>query len=319
MAGSSKKAIYGAILANTGIAILKFIAAFFTGSSSMLSEGIHSLVDTGNGALLLFGISRSNRPADDKHPYGYGNEVYFWSFIVAVLIFSLGGGIALIEGIELLIHQYHENQLGILKPMDVTHVNWNYGVLTFAILLEGSALRVALKEFNKTRGDLSLYRALADSKDSSTAAIVIEDSAAVIGLFLALICVFLGHMTGHASFDALGSVLIGILLISVSFFFATECKDLLIGEGLLEEDLNKIIAILAAEDNVSAFKRPLSLYFGPHEVLVNLDAKFKNNLTSEEIEQTVDRLESKIKTAIPSVNRIFIEAETIKVKKKTSK
>jgi len=311
MAGSSKAAIYGAILANTGIAILKFIAAFFTGSSSMLSEGIHSLVDTGNGALLLFGISRSNRPADDKHPYGYGNEVYFWSFIVAVLIFSLGGGIALIEGIEHLIHLYHEAQHGTLKPMDITHVNWNYGVLFFAIILEGSALRVALKEFNKTRGDVSFYKALADSKDTSTAAIVIEDSAAVIGLFIALIFVFLGHMTGHAYWDALGSVSIGVLLISVSFFFATECKDLLIGEGLLEEDIQKITEILETEENVTAFKRPLSLYFGPHEVLVNLDAKFNDNLTSEEIEETIDRLESKIKTAIPSVNRIFIEAETI--------
>ncbi len=307
MAGSSKKAIYGAILANTGIAISKFVAAFFTGSSAMLSEGIHSLVDTGNGALLLFGIQKSKKPADDQHPYGYGNEIYFWSFIVAVLIFALGGGIALYEGIEAILHPP--------QKVEVEHMIWNYVVLGLAIVFEGSALRVALKEFNKNRGDKSFYQELVDSKDSSTAAIVIEDSAALLGLAFALICVALSHVTGNVYFDGLGSVLIGVLLISVSLFFATECKDLLIGEGLMEEDIKKITDILTAEENVIAYKRPLSLHFGPNEVLVNLDANFKDELTADEIELTIDRLESKIKATLPSVNRIFIEAETIKTKK----
>ncbi len=303
MAGTSKRAIYGAILANTAIAISKFIAAFFTGSSSMLSEGIHSLVDTGNGLLLLWGIRRSKKPADKKHPYGYGNEIYFWSFIVAVLIFSLGGGIALFEGVSHLMH--HD------PHATAEHVTWNYVVLISAILFEGAALRVALIEFNKSRGNTSFFKGLIDSKDTSTAAIVIEDSAAVIGLCIALLSVFMVHMTGQAVWDGLGSVLIGVLLISVSFFFAIECKDLLIGEGLMAEDVNRIEQILSDESNIITFKRPLSLFFGPNEVLVNLDVHFADELTSDDIEQTIDRVEAKIREQIPSVNRIFIEAETI--------
>ena len=309
MAGSSKKAIYGAILANIAIAISKFIAAFFTSSSSMLSEGIHSLVDTGNGALLLFGINKSNTPADEHHPYGYGNEVYFWSFVVAVLIFALGGGIALFEGIEAILYPP--------KEVEREHIMWNYVVLGLAMLFEGSALRVALKQFNSTRGDKSFIQELVDIKDTSTAAIVIEDSAALIGLAMAFICVALGDITDIVYFDGIGSILIGLLLISVSLFFATECKDLLIGEGLIESDLKKITEILDNEENVIAYKRPLSLYFGPNEVLVNLDANFKDELTADDIEKTIDNIESKIKQVLPFVNRIFIEAETIKTKKRT--
>lgn len=304
MAGSSKKAIYGAIIANTAIAISKFVAAFFTGSASMLSEGIHSLVDTGNGALLLLGIKKSQKPADDQHPYGYGNEIYFWSFIVAVLIFALGGGIALFEGIEAVLHPHAE--------VNREYIMWNYAVLIFAMLFEGSALVVALKQFNATRGDNSFYQALRDSKDTSTAAIVIEDSAALIGLTIALLSVFAADMTGNVYFDGLGSILIGILLVSVSLFFAVECKDLLIGEGLMPNDLKKITVILDEDHEVGVYKRPLSLYFGPNEVLVNLDVTFKRGMTSSQIEAAVDRLESKIKLAIPNVNRIFIEAETVK-------
>ncbi|RLD48568.1 MAG: hypothetical protein DRI94_12350, partial [Bacteroidetes bacterium] len=174
MSGTSKKAIYGAVIANIAIAISKFTAAVFTGSSTMLSEGIHSLVDTGNGILLLLGIKKSKRPADENHPFGYGNEVYFWSFIVAVLIFALGGGIALYEGIEHILH-----------PKEITDVIWNYVVLILAIVFEGSALSIGLKEFNKTRGNVSFYKALIETKDTSTAAIVIEDSAAVAGLTIA--------------------------------------------------------------------------------------------------------------------------------------
>jgi len=304
MSGHSNKAIYGAIIANTAIAVSKFIAAFFTGSSSMMSEGIHSLVDTGNGALLLYGIRKSHKPADDEHPFGYGNEVYFWSFIVAVLIFALGGGIALYEGIEHVLH-----------PREIKHVIWNYIVLVSAIIFEGSSLRIALKEFSKTRGNKSFFMELIDTKDTSTAAIVIEDTAALMGLSIALLSVFLGHVTGIVYFDGIGSILIGLLLISVSLFFAVECKSLLIGEGLMEKDVLKIKKVLADDDHVTAYKKPLSLYFGPEEVLVNLDVNFKDGLTSDEIEMTVDRIERKIKDNIPSINRIFIEAETIKTKK----
>lgn len=303
MAGSSKVAIYGAIAANTAIAVSKFVAAFFTGSSSMLSEGIHSLVDTGNGALLLLGIKKSQKPADSKHPYGYGNEIYFWSFVVAVLIFALGGGIALYEGIEAILHP---------SPVDRTYIRWNYVVLLLAIAFEGFALFVALKQFNANRREKSLVKELVASKDTATAAIVIEDTAALVGLVIALLAVFVSDMTGNIYADGAGSVLIGLLLISVSLFFAVECKDLLIGEGLVQEDIQTIRDILEKEANVMVYKRPLSLYFGPNEVLINLDVKFKNQLTSKEIEATIDRIEVAIKDAIPTVNRIFIEAETVK-------
>jgi cation diffusion facilitator family transporter len=304
VAGSSNIAIFGAIAANSAIAVSKFVAAYFTGSSAMLSEGIHSLVDTGNGMLLLFGIKLSKSPPDEKHPFGYGNEVFFWSFVVAILIFALGGGIAIYEGIQHVLH-----------PRHLENVQWNYLVLVLAMVFEGSALRLALKQFNVSRRNKPFLRALRDSKDTSTVAIVIEDSAALIGLMIALLSVFLGQVSGWPYFDGIGSVLIGLLLVAVSFFFAAECKALLIGEGLLPEEVEKIQQVLEEETRVLAYRRPLSLYFGPSEVLVNLDVNFVDELTSDEIEVTIDRIEARIKTALPAVNRIYIEADSIKTKK----
>lgn len=303
MAASSNKAIYGAILANTAIAVCKFIAAFFTGSSAMFSEGIHSLVDTGNGFLLLVGIRRSKKPADDIHPFGYGNEVFFWSFVVALLIFAIGGGFSIREGIKHLQH-----------PQSLNNFGWNYLVLTLAMLFEGAALRVALRQFNTTRGSKPFFRALKDSKDSATLAVVIEDTAALLGLAIAFLSVFLGQLTGWEYFDGIGSILIGILLVTVSLFFAVECKALLIGEGLLPENVDKIISILEEEKRVLSFRRPLTLYFGPNQVLVNLDVNFADDLTADEIEATIDSLEVRIKAALPRVNRIYIEAEALKRK-----
>ena len=301
MAGSSKIAIYGAIVANTAIAISKFVAAFFTGSSAMLSEGIHSLVDTGNGILLLFGIRLSQKPPDANHPFGYGNEIFFWSFVVAILVFSLGGGIAIYEGIDHLLH-----------PRQLENVEWNYLVLTLAMLFEGAALRVALKHFNATRGDRSFLRALRDSKDSATVAVVVEDSAALLGLIFAFLAVLLGQVTGWPYFDGMGSVLIGLLLVAVSWFFAAECKALLVGEGLLPEDVDKISRILELEPRIARFRRPLSLYFGPNEVLVNLDVHFIDDLASDEIELVIEAVEARVREELPVVNRIFIEADRIR-------
>ena len=301
MAASSNRAIYGAIAANSAIAVCKFIAAFFTGSSAMFSEGIHSLVDTGNGFLLLVGIKKSRQPADDAHPFGYGKEVFFWSFIVALLIFALGGGIALHEGIKHLLH-----------PRPLENVGWNYLVLILAMLFESAALRVALQEFNANRDSEPFFKALKDSRDSTTVAVVIEDSAALVGLVIAFFSVLLGQLTGWPYFDGLGSVMIGVLLITVSLFFAIECKALLIGEGLLPPDIEKITTVLQEEERVLNFRRPLSLYFGPNQVLVNLDVNFKDSLKSDDIEETIEALESKIKGALPIVTRIYIEAKTLR-------
>ena len=301
MAGSSKVAIYGAIAANSAIAVCKFVAAFFTGSSAMLSEGIHSLVDTGNGVLLLFGIKLSKKPPDRNHPFGYGNEIFFWSFVVAILIFALGGGIAIYEGIRHILH-----------PRQLENVHWNYVVLFLAMIFEGAALRVALKQFKTTRRGRPFFQALKESKDSTTIAVVVEDSAALIGLAIALLSVFLGQVSGWVYFDGIGSVMIGLLLVSVAYFFAIECKALLVGEGLGEENIGIIESILEQDPRVANYRRPLSLYFGPEEVLVALDVHFIDDLSSDEIENTVDRIEEQVKTAVPKVNRIFIEAERIR-------
>jgi cation diffusion facilitator family transporter len=308
MAGSSKVAIYGAIAANSAIAVCKFIAAFFTGSSAMLSEGIHSLVDTGNGMLLLVGIKLSKKPPDRNHPFGYGNEIFFWSFVVAILIFALGGGIAIYEGIQHILH-----------PRQLANVHWNYVVLVLAMVFEGAALRVALKQFKTTRRGRPFFQALKESKDSTTIAVVVEDSAALIGLVIALLSVFLGQVTGWVYFDGIGSVMIGLLLVSVSYFFAIECKALLVGEGLGVENIGIIESILEQDPRVANNRRPLSLYFGPEEVLVALDVHFVDELSSDEIEATVDRIEEQIKSAVPKVNRIFIEAETIRRKRQSAK
>ena len=303
MAGSSKLAIYGAIAANSAIAVSKFIAAFFTGSSAMLSEGIHSLVDTGNGILLLFGIKRSQQPPDQKHPFGYGNEIFFWSFVVAILIFALGGGIAIYEGVRHILH-----------PRELTNVQWNYVVLVLAMIFEGAALRVALREFKSTRRGRPFFQALKESKDSTTIAVVVEDSAALVGLVIALLSVLLGQVTGWVYFDGIGSVLIGVLLVGVSFFFAAECKALLVGEGLGAMNVERIQRILDQHPRVATHARPLSLYFGPNEVLVNLDVNFIDGLSSDEIEEAVDQIETLIKAEVPKVNRIYIEAEAIRSK-----
>lgn len=307
MAGSSKIAIYGAIVANSAIAVSKFVAAFFTGSSAMLSEGIHSLVDTGNGILLLVGIRLSQQPPDEKHPFGYGKEIFFWSFVVAILVFALGGGIAIYEGVA-----------HLLQPRPLENVQWNYVVLVLAMVFEGSALRIALKAFNAGRGDKPFLDALRDSKDSSTIAVVVEDGAALLGLIIAFLSILLGQLTGWLYFDGLGSVLIGVLLVAVSLFFAAECKALLVGEGLLPEDVEKIAVILQEEPRVARFRRPLSLYFGPNEVLVNLDVHFVDDLASDDIELAIEGIEARVREAIPTVNRIFIEADRIRAKPKMS-
>ncbi|NNJ64111.1 MAG: cation transporter [Xanthomonadales bacterium] len=301
MAGTSKIAIYGAIAANSAIAVSKFVAAYFTGSSAMLSEGIHSLVDTGNGILLLHGIRRGKRPPDARHPFGYGNEIFFWSFVVAILIFALGGGIAIYEGIQHLLH-----------PRELRNFQWNYVVLIMAMIFEGAALRIALREFRPQRRGRPLLKALIISKDSTTVAVIVEDTAALVGLIIAFLAVLMGHVTGWHYWDGIGSVLIGVLLVSVSYFFAVECKALLVGEGLLQEDLERIDQILKAEPDVIRHRRPRSLYFGPNEVLVNIEANFADHLSADDIELTVDRIESAIREAIPIANRIFIEADRIR-------
>ena len=269
----------------------------------MLSEGIHSLVDTSNGLLLLHGIKQSQKEPDSKHPFGYGMEVYFWSFIVALLVFALGGGVAIYEGIHHLI-----------SPKEVGNPLWNYVVLSLSIVFEGFALFFALKSFKKSRGKLGFIESIEKSKDAATFAIIIEDAAALIGLAIALAGVILGHITGNPYYDAIASILIGLLLCSVAIFLAKESKSLLVGEGIKSDDLKEVESILDNHDHVNQFDVPRTLHFGPSSALLALDIHFKDHLTTDEIEITTIEIERQIKNRKPYIDKIYIESKALKNK-----
>lgn len=298
-ASGSKLSIYAAIAANLAIAIAKFVAAGVSGSSAMISEGIHSLVDTGNGGLLLFGIHKSKKPADDNHPFGHGKELYFWSLIVAILIFSIGGGMSIYKGIA-----------HIADPAPLTDPFWSYIVLGLAFLFEGAALFFALKNFKKQKGKNSYWKAIKLSKDPGSFAVILEDAAALLGLLVAFTGLFLGHYFNDARYDAYASVLIGLLLAIIAGILAKESKGLLIGEGANPEMSDSILKIVHADEAVDKAKKPLTMYFGPHNVFLAIDIRFKKNQSSLEIEKAVCRLEKNIRQSHPIVKKIFIETSS---------
>lgn len=295
MPRGSKTSIYGAIVANVLIAISKFVASFFTGSSAMLSEGIHSVIDTGNGMLLLFGIKRSTRKADISHPFGYGKEIYFWSFVVSILIFALGGGFSIYEGIHSL-----QNPIQIEDPV------WNYAVLGTAIIFEGTSLSIAIKIFNKNHKKGNLISNIIKSKDPANFAVIIEDTAAVIGLSIAAAGVFLSQQLDNPALDGGASLLIGILLLSVAMFLARESKGLLLGESAEKEILEKINKILDDNANLMGYKFPKSMHFGPDNILVVIELDLRNDLDLRMAEETIEELRTEIKKQIPKVKEVFI-------------
>jgi len=297
---SSPWAVYAAIAGNLAIAVTKFVAAAFTGSSAMISEGIHSVVDTGNGLLLLFGIHKSKRPADDRHPFGHGKELYFYTLIVAILIFAVGGGMSVYEGISHLRH-----------PSALSDPTWNYVVLGLAAIFEATAWTVAYREFRKTRGQRNLWSAVRASKDPTTFTVLFEDTAALLGLLVAFVGVLLGHLLGNPYLDGAASIVIGLILGVVAVLLAYESKGLLIGEAADPATRRGIRQLAEADPAVERIAPPLTMHFGPHEVLVNLDIQFRREATAAEVEQAVDRLEKAIRTQHPVVSRIFIEAESL--------
>lgn len=295
MAGDSKIAIYGAIVANVLIAISKFVASFFTGSAAMLAEGIHSLIDTGNGLLLLLGIKSSKKPADETHPFGYGKEVYFWSFVVSILIFSLGGGFAIYEGIHSL-----QNPEMIKKPL------WNYIVLSAAIVFEGTSLIIAIKAFKKKNKTGSLIGNIIRSKDPSNFAIILEDSAAVIGLFIALTGVFLSSYLQNPKIDGISSLLIGVLLLVVATFLARETKGLLLGESARPEVIEGLEKILKAEKFVKGYNYPQTIHFGPDHILAVIEVDLEDDEELLHVEEVLESLETQIKEKYPEMQQVFI-------------
>ncbi len=302
MSASSTKAVFAAILANVLIAIAKFIASFFTGSSAMLSEGIHSIVDSCNGLLLLLGIKKSKKEADETHPFGYGLEIYFWSFVVAIMVFALGGGIALYEGVHHLIEPNTE-KAGSLW--------WNYGVLFAAIVIEGSSLIYALRDFKKANKGRGFIKSLRISKDAASFSVIIEETAAITGLLIALIGTLLVQFTGLVIFDAIASITIGILLSLVAFFMAYECKSLIVGESASQHEVQEIINILENKSFLQKFSKPKTLHFGPESILLAVDVDFKDNITSEQIEQHIRDMENDIKNQNVKIDRIYIEAKSM--------
>ena len=299
-AKGSKISIYGAIIANIAIAISKFFAGSYTGSSAMISEGIHSLVDTSNGILLLYGIKRSNKPADKSHPFGYGMEIYFWSFVVAILIFALGGGIAIYEGI------HH-----IFEPAEVKDYTINYIVLVSAIAFEGTSLIVAIKQFNKDNRKFGLIKSMRKSKDSSSFTVIIEDMGAIIGLVVALIGLLVGDFFDFPYADGIASVIIGLILTYMAFFLATETKALMIGESIDEDSLNEVHSILNNQESINDYGQVRSVHFGPTGVMLGVDVDFDNKLSLNDVEQEIVVLENHIKSKLPFVEHVFIEVKTI--------
>jgi len=299
--GKSHPAIYAALIGNLVIAASKFTAAFITGSSAMLSEGIHSVVDTGNQALLLLGIRKSKKPADALHPFGYGKEIYFWGLMVAVLLFGLGGGMSFYEGI-----------MHLKRPAKIEEPTWNYVVLGIAFVAEGVSWGIGLKQLFRRRRDQSFWKTLRGSKDPGIYTVVCEDSAALSGLLVAFFGVYLSHRLQNSDFDAAASIIIGLILAATGVFLAREGKGLLLGESVDIDVIKGIQEVAESDDAVVKVRRTLTMHLAPDQVLLNIDVEFKPNLTSSEIALTVDRLETGITKAYPVIKRIFIEAEAFK-------
>lgn len=298
--GGSTTIVIIAMAANFLIAVCKFLAYLWTSSSAMLSEAIHSLVDTSNQAVLLYGIKRAKRPADSTHPFGYSKELYFWSFIVAILLFSLGAGVALYEGVHKLF-----------DPHPITNAYINYIVLSAAMGIEGFATYKAVSEFNRRRGQTGVLAALRNSKDPALFAIVLEDVAAMTGLFCALVGIFIADQFGIAEADGIASIIIGLVLAMVAIFMSREIKALIVGEAAskdVRDGLHQIISLETGDGKpIKAINEISTMHLGPDDVLVAASVDFHDGQTTEVVETVTSRLEDKVRSAYPEVRRLFLE------------
>lgn len=299
MSDSNKIVVYAALLGNLAIACVKFIAAYITNSSAMLSEAVHSVVDTLNEILLLYGLKKSQQPANHKHPFGYGRELYFWAFIVALLVFALGSVVSIYQGIQ-----------HIQQPEEMKSPLVNYAVLGFAILCEGTSWFVALKSFKKMKGNMGYFETFRRSKDPTTFTVLFEDSAALIGLLIALVGIFCAHQLNMPVLDGVASILIGVVLAISALLLARETKGLLLGETADPQLRHNILKIAQDDPAVYSANGVLTEQMGAHQVIASLSLEFKDNLTSDEIETCVNRIETKIRSIHPEIVALFIKPQT---------
>jgi cation diffusion facilitator family transporter len=303
--GGSKTAVVAAIAGNLIIALIKFIAAAITGSSAMISEGIHSLVDTGNGGLVMLGMKQATRPADESHPFGYGKSLYFWTNIVAISIFGIGGGMSLYEGISTLRHIVPGEEMG-----DPTAA---YIVLAISLVIEGASFTVAIRQFLRAKGENGAWQYIQKSKDPSLYTIVLEDSAAMLGLLFAFLGIFLGHLLNNPYLDALASIAIGLLLMSVAWILASRTKGLLVGEGVNPEELADIRRRVESDPAVERAGDILTMYMGPDDLLVNMGVCFVAGTGAEQMHESIRRIEADLEGTYPEIKRVYIEAESLPI------
>ncbi len=292
----SKSFIYISLAVDISIAISKFVAAAVTGSSSMISEGIHSLIDATSQLLLIWGIKTSKRVADSERPFGYGRELYFWSFIVSLVIFIIGGCISFYEGLTRLN-----------RPAFEGSAVWNYGVLLVAFLFTIVSLVSALKAFNKQRGDKTFWKAITQSKDPSTFIVLLGDVGDIAGLIVAFFGVFLGRFFNNPFYDGIASMIIGLMMIAISALLIRESKSLLMGETTSRRTIRRIVALAEADEAIIKVKKHFSMYLAPEEIILQLNTVFKADLTTKDITDAIERITKTIQHEFPLIKQIFVE------------
>ena len=298
---NSRKVVVAALAGNVAIAVCKFAAAYLSQSASTLAEAVHSLADTGNQALLLVGMSLAARPADERFPFGRASERYFWPFVVALMLFSVGGAFAVIEGVHKLFHPAEVSAKTLI---------WSYGVLGVSLLIESLSFRVAWGEFRKVARGRRLRDAIFGTRDPTIPLVLAEDLTAIVGLTLALAAVALAQLTGRVLFDAVGSILIGLLLATVALTIARITHGLLIGESASPEDQARALVLAESVPGVKVVTQLLTMHLGPDVIILALKVAFRDGLDAAGIEDATNRIEEKIRAQLPAMRKIFVEVDS---------
>ncbi|HLJ92806.1 MAG TPA: cation diffusion facilitator family transporter [Gemmataceae bacterium] len=294
--GPSTMTVLASVAGTSAITIVKFVAAGFSGSAAMLAEGVHSSVDTINSLLLYLGLRRSQKPADETHPFGYGLELYFWTLVVALLMFAVGGGLTIAEGI------YH-----VLQPEELGSVGWSYTVLGLCMAFNGFTWAVAVKQFWVSKGNQGFWQAVRKAKDPTILTVLFEDSASLVGLVIAFLGIFLTRFFDLPALDGIASILIGVLLGGVAIGLVYQSKTLLAGESANEETVQSIRKLVQSDNAVEKIENLLTMHLSPEEILLNLKIRFRDGLPIRAVGEAVDRLEERLRAEHPELKRIFIE------------